>query len=205
MNFSQEVVQEFQIQSVTFDPSMGIAAGGGINIVTRSGSNDFHGSAYFFYRDDNMAAYPALGADSDRAESFFPAQESRRCCWAGRSSRTSCSSSSITNTSTRPRCCRAGGLAFGSRTSAESGRSHTTTICSTPVSIIRSTPRTRVPALLARRQPGLRPVRAHSAAGQFQFQLQLVGSGRAGPHQHALAEPGERCPLPVPLLGEQRH
>ncbi|HML18778.1 MAG TPA: carboxypeptidase regulatory-like domain-containing protein [Bryobacteraceae bacterium] len=61
MNFSQEIVQEFQIQSVTFDPSMGIAAGGGINIVTRSGSNDFHGSAYFFYRDHNMAAYPGLG------------------------------------------------------------------------------------------------------------------------------------------------
>ncbi|HTS76670.1 MAG TPA: carboxypeptidase-like regulatory domain-containing protein [Bryobacteraceae bacterium] len=61
MNFSQDVVQEFQIQSVTFDPSMGIATEGGINIVTRSGSNDLHGTAYFFYRDHNMAAYPGLG------------------------------------------------------------------------------------------------------------------------------------------------
>jgi len=60
MNFSQEIVQEFQIQSVTFDASMGIAAGGGINIVTRSGGNDYHGSGYFFYRDHNMAAYPGL-------------------------------------------------------------------------------------------------------------------------------------------------
>ena len=58
MNFSQEVVQEFQIQSVNFDASTGIASAGSINIVTRSGSNDFHGSAYFYFRDHNMASYP---------------------------------------------------------------------------------------------------------------------------------------------------
>lgn len=71
MNFSQDVVQEFQIQSVTFDPSMGIAAGGGINIVTRSGSNDFHGSGYFFYRDHNMAAYPGLAHIPIAPSPFF--------------------------------------------------------------------------------------------------------------------------------------
>src|SRR5271166_5148209 len=60
MNFSQETVQEFQLSSANFDISTPIAGGGAINIVTRSGSNDFHGSAYFFYRDHNMAAYPNL-------------------------------------------------------------------------------------------------------------------------------------------------
>ncbi|HEX6896939.1 MAG TPA: carboxypeptidase regulatory-like domain-containing protein, partial [Bryobacteraceae bacterium] len=61
MNFSQEVVQEFQMASVNFDLSSGIASSGGtINVVTRSGSNDFHGSGYFFYRDHNLAAYPVL-------------------------------------------------------------------------------------------------------------------------------------------------
>ena len=39
---------------------------------------------------------------------------------------------------------------------------------------------------------GFRPVCAHSAAGQLQFQLQLVGSGRRGPHHHSLAESGQR-------------
>jgi hypothetical protein len=71
MNLSQEVVQEFQLSSVNFDPSTGIAAAGAINIVTRSGGNDFHGSAYFFYRDHNMAAYPSLGRISLTSSPFF--------------------------------------------------------------------------------------------------------------------------------------
>jgi hypothetical protein len=71
MNFSQEVVQEFQISSANFDASTGIAAGGGVNIVTRSGGNDFHGSAYFFYRDHNMAAYPGLKRSAFNPNPFF--------------------------------------------------------------------------------------------------------------------------------------
>ena len=58
MNFSQDVVQEFQLSEVNFDLATPIAAGGAINMVTRSGSNDWHGSGYFYYRDHNMAAYP---------------------------------------------------------------------------------------------------------------------------------------------------
>jgi hypothetical protein len=63
-NFSQEIVQEFQISTVNFDLSTGIAAFGAINIVTRSGSNDFRGSGYLYYRDQNMAAYPSLARNS---------------------------------------------------------------------------------------------------------------------------------------------
>ena len=59
-NFSQEVVQEFQISTSNFDLSTGIAAFGAINVVTRSGTNDLHGAAYFYHRDDNMSAYPSL-------------------------------------------------------------------------------------------------------------------------------------------------
>ena len=60
MNFSQETVQEFQLSEVNFDIATPISSGGAINVVTRSGSNDWHGSGYFFYRDHNMAAYPNL-------------------------------------------------------------------------------------------------------------------------------------------------
>jgi len=71
MNFSQEIVQEFQLASVNFDLSTGIAASGGVNIVTRSGSNDFHGSAYFFFRDHNLAAYPGLRRSTLSPDPFF--------------------------------------------------------------------------------------------------------------------------------------
>jgi hypothetical protein len=75
-NFSQEVVQEFQISSVNFDLSTGIAAGGAVNIVSRSGGNKFHGSGYFFYRDHNMSAYPALSRDPFNPDPFFARRQS---------------------------------------------------------------------------------------------------------------------------------
>src|ERR1039457_7472603 len=59
-NFSQEVVQEFQLSSTNFDLSTGITAFGAVNVVTRSGGNDFHGAGYFYFRDNNTAAYPSL-------------------------------------------------------------------------------------------------------------------------------------------------
>lgn len=71
MNFSQEIVQEFQLSTVNFDLSTSIAAGGALNVVTRSGSNDFHGSGYFFFRDHNMAAYPALARNPLEPNPFF--------------------------------------------------------------------------------------------------------------------------------------
>jgi Carboxypeptidase regulatory-like domain len=70
-NFSQEVVQEFQLSSTNFDLSTGITAFGAINIVSRSGSNDFHGAGYFYFRDHNMAAYPSLGRTAVTNDPFF--------------------------------------------------------------------------------------------------------------------------------------
>jgi carboxypeptidase family protein len=63
-NFSQEVVQEFQISTANFDLSTGIAAFGAINVVTRSGTNTFHGAGYFYHRDQNIAAYPSLARNA---------------------------------------------------------------------------------------------------------------------------------------------
>jgi hypothetical protein len=71
MNFSQETVQEFQLSEVNFDLATPIAAGGAINVVTRSGSNDWHGSGYYFFRDHNMAAYPGLKRLAQTPDPFF--------------------------------------------------------------------------------------------------------------------------------------
>jgi len=80
-NFSQEIVQEFQISSVNFDLSTGITAAGAINIVTRGGSNQLHGSGFFFFRDHHMAAYPGLERDPLAPDPFFARRQSG--LWVG--------------------------------------------------------------------------------------------------------------------------
>lgn len=59
-NFSQEIVQEFQIGLSNFSLSTGASASGSVNVVSKSGSNDFRGNAFLYYRDDKFAAFPAL-------------------------------------------------------------------------------------------------------------------------------------------------
>jgi hypothetical protein len=64
-NFSAETVQEFQISTVGFDLSAGTVSAGAVNIVSRTGSNDLHGSSFFFFRDHNIAAFTGLQRPSD--------------------------------------------------------------------------------------------------------------------------------------------
>ena len=53
---SQEAVQEFQINRSNFSAESGRAGGGAINIVTKSGSNLFHGTVFAFIRDESLDA-----------------------------------------------------------------------------------------------------------------------------------------------------
>jgi hypothetical protein len=53
---SQEAVQEFQIITNSYAAEYGRAAGGVVNIITRSGSNDFHGDVYGYVRDRSFQA-----------------------------------------------------------------------------------------------------------------------------------------------------
>src|SRR6202167_583181 len=53
---SQEAVQEFQIITNSYSAEYGRAAGGVVNIITRSGSNDFHGDVYGYLRNRNFQA-----------------------------------------------------------------------------------------------------------------------------------------------------
>src|SRR5262249_55675507 len=71
INFSQELVQEFQLSSVNFDLATGITSVGALNIVSRSGGNAYHGSGFFYYRDHPMAAYPALKRSALNPDPYF--------------------------------------------------------------------------------------------------------------------------------------
>src|SRR5450432_957857 len=53
---SPDAVKEFQVETSSYTADMGGAGGGQINIVTHSGSNKFHGTAYEFLRNGAMDA-----------------------------------------------------------------------------------------------------------------------------------------------------
>ena len=53
---SVDAMQEFRIQTSTFAPEFGRTPGGQISIVTRSGTNQFHGNAFDYLRNDVLDA-----------------------------------------------------------------------------------------------------------------------------------------------------
>src|SRR5690606_29037093 len=57
---SQEAIQEFQISRNTFSAEYGRTRGGLINIVSKSGTNEFHGNAFFFFRNNSLDARNAF-------------------------------------------------------------------------------------------------------------------------------------------------
>ncbi len=71
MDFSEDAVQEFQVSTVNFDLSTGVTASGAVNVATRSGSNELHGSGFYFFRDHHLSAYPALVRDPFNPDPFF--------------------------------------------------------------------------------------------------------------------------------------
>jgi hypothetical protein len=64
---SQEAVQEFQIITNSYAAEYGRAAGGVVNIITRSGSNDFHGDVFGYLRNRNFQAVNPFSTTSDPA------------------------------------------------------------------------------------------------------------------------------------------
>jgi carboxypeptidase family protein/TonB-dependent receptor-like protein len=54
--FSNEVVQEFRVSSNAYGAELGRAGGAVVNVVTKSGSNHLHGTAFYYLRDSALNA-----------------------------------------------------------------------------------------------------------------------------------------------------
>ncbi|HTK28865.1 MAG TPA: carboxypeptidase regulatory-like domain-containing protein [Vicinamibacterales bacterium] len=59
-SYSQEVVGEVQVLTNRYDAEYGRVTGAVVNAVTKAGSNTFHGSDYYYLRDDKMNAKDPL-------------------------------------------------------------------------------------------------------------------------------------------------
>ncbi len=57
IDVNQDTVQEFQVISSQFTAEYGKASGGVISVVTKSGTNDVHGSVYDYLRRDSLDAH----------------------------------------------------------------------------------------------------------------------------------------------------
>ena len=79
---SQEAIREFQIVRGNFSSEFGRSTGGVLNVITKSGSNDFHGGGFYFLRHREFAPRDIKG--DDRA----PSGISSEAAWEARSLRT---------------------------------------------------------------------------------------------------------------------
>lgn len=69
--FSQDAVQEFQVNRNAYSAEYGRAGGAVINVLTKSGSNAFHGSLFEFYRDKSLNANSYANKRAGRGKSPY--------------------------------------------------------------------------------------------------------------------------------------
>jgi hypothetical protein len=70
--FSNEVVQEFRVSSNAYGAELGRAGGAVVNVVTKTGSNHLHGTAFYYVRDSELnARHPFVDVKpNDRQHQF---------------------------------------------------------------------------------------------------------------------------------------
>src|SRR5712691_10214985 len=69
--FSQDAVKEFQVNTNSYSAEYGRAGAAVINVVTKSGTNDFHGSVFDYYRDKRLNANDYINQINGRVKSPY--------------------------------------------------------------------------------------------------------------------------------------
>ena len=72
--YSLDVIQEVQVQLVPYDVKLGNFTGGSVNAVTKSGTNDFHGSAYGYGRNSSLIGKSVDGLKKKMGSDFYDYQ-----------------------------------------------------------------------------------------------------------------------------------
>src|SRR5215472_3411509 len=62
-NISAGAIDEFQLSQSTLDLSTELTSSGAVNVVTKSGTNTYHGEAFYLFRDASQAANFPTGID----------------------------------------------------------------------------------------------------------------------------------------------
>jgi hypothetical protein len=62
-NFTQDAIQEFEVIDAGYKAEFGRGSGGVVNVLTKSGTDQMHGSAFFFLRDNAFDASTVNGQD----------------------------------------------------------------------------------------------------------------------------------------------
>jgi len=70
VRFSQDAIREYRVVTARFNPEIGGSPGGALNVVTKSGTNELHGSVFGFYRAADPRATGALETSNDDFERY---------------------------------------------------------------------------------------------------------------------------------------
>lgn len=75
MNFSLEGVQEYKLETQRFSAASGRSEGAALNVITKSGTNEFHGSGFLFARDKKFNANDHISEVSKRPKADYSRQQ----------------------------------------------------------------------------------------------------------------------------------
>src|SRR5207237_3432213 len=62
-NFAMDAIQEFKVSTSTYKAEYGLATGGVLSVVTKSGTNQLHGSGLVFFRDASLTTKTVFEAN----------------------------------------------------------------------------------------------------------------------------------------------
>ena len=91
-----ESLETVNVVTNSFDAEQGLAGGSAINVQIKSGTNNFHGSAFEYHTNEKLRTQQLLRARQDTPEGRLALQPVRRHAGRARSCATSCSTSAAT-------------------------------------------------------------------------------------------------------------